>query len=100
MRHEILKKTLIYRLLAYSVTILINLGSPLGTILSIIFATISEVASLVIYYVYEYYWRKLIENNNIKKGMNILLIKGEDDKHAWYEVIEVLEENKFVIRVV
>ncbi len=99
MRHEILKKTLIYRLLAYSVTILINLGSPLGTALSVIFATISEVASLFIYYIYEYSWRNLIKRRKLKAGMSIFKLE-ERGRYNWYEVIEVLEDNKIVIKVI
>lgn len=100
MRHEILKKTLIYRLLAYSVTILINLGSPLGTALSIIFATISEVASLFIYYTYEYSWRKYIEHRLLKEGVNVLSMGADSKVRIAYEVIENLGEGKLIIKVV
>lgn len=60
----------------------------------------TELGAVFLYYIYEYFWRKHMDHNNIKKGMSVLLIKGEGDKHGWYEVIEVLEENKFVIKVV
>ena len=100
MKHEILKKTLLYRLLAYGVTILINIASPLGMALSILFATISEVTSLIIYYVYEYYWRKMIDSKNLKKGTNILMIQGNGKISIAYNVLEVLDDNKFVIDVI
>ena len=68
--------------------------------IGILFGGISELTSLFTYYTFEHFWRKHIEHNNIKKGMNILLLKEGGDRHSWYEVIEVLEENKIVIKVV
>jgi len=99
MKREILKKTLLYRLLAYVIALVIGFFSPMPITASIVFVSISEVVSLVAYYIYEYLWRRHMKRTNLKKGMSVLLIKG-NDKHDWYEVIEVLEENKLVIKVV
>ena len=101
MKHEILKKNLLYMFLAFGIgtfiTTLFLFNDPLLSF-NITFA--SEGASIGLYYIYEYLWRRHMNHSNIKKGMNVLLINDGHDKHSWYEVIEVLEENKLVIRVV
>jgi len=102
MKNEILKKTLLYRLLAFGIGMLITTSFLFkNPFLSLWITLFCETASLILYYSYEYLWRKYIDHRNIKKGMNVLLINnGKEDKHAWYNVIEVLEDNKFVIEVV
>ena len=101
MKHEILKKTLLYRLLAFGIGIFItSLFLWENPLLSLNITLVSESASIGLYYLYEYLWRRHIKRVNIKKGMSVLLIKDSNDKHNWYEVVEVLEENKFVIKVV
>lgn len=102
MKNEILKKTLIYRTLAFGIGIFITTMFLFKNPFLGLRITIScEIASLLLYYLYEYSWRKYIDRRNLKQGANILLIKnGPKDKHAWYNVIEVLDDNKFVIEVV
>lgn len=65
--------------------------------ISIIVAIIVGINSIGIYYVYEYLWQRHINRINIKKGTSIFL---KNDKHNWYEVIEVLDDNKIVIKVI
>ena len=99
MKHEILKKTLLYWVLAYFLGLGITLALPIPIAVSLLIATVSESASLGLYYTYEYFWRLQIKRTNFKKGMDILLIRN-NDKHNWYSVVEVLEDNKIVIEVV
>lgn len=101
MKNEVLKKTLIYRGLAFTVGMMIALLMTGSIILGLILGTVSELVSLTTYYLFEISWRKYIDHRNLKKGTNVLLINnGQEDKHAWYNVIEVLGENKFIIEVV
>ena len=100
MKHEILKKTLLYRLLAFGLgTFITSLFLWKDPLLSLNITLVSESASIGLYYIYEYLWRRHIKHSNIKKGMSVLLIKGSD-KHNWYEVIEDLGEGKLTIKVV
>ena len=78
-------------------TILLWGGDPF---LGLRITLVSEMASIISYYMYEYFWRRHIDRKNIKKGMGVLMIKNGKDMHNWYEVIEVLEDNKIVIKVV
>ena len=103
MKHEILKKTLVYRAFSFVITMIVStillnffFNDPL---LSWYLSIFTEIGAVFLYYGFEYLWRRHIKHTNIKKGMSVLLINGSD-KHNWYEVIEVLEENKFVIKVV
>lgn len=100
MKHEITKKTIIYRFLAFGlgmfITTLFLWSNPL---LSLKITIVSESLSIVLYYVYEYYWRKIVEHIKIKKGMNLLSVKGRKVLLE-YNVLEVLDENKFIIEVV
>ena len=104
MKHEILKKTLLYRVFSFALTmivstILLNFFFN-DVLLSWYLSIFTELGAVFLYYVFEYLWRRHIDHNNIKKGMNILLFRENCDKHSWYEVIEVLEEDKIIIRVV
>ena len=103
MKYEILKKTLVYRVFSFLLTMVVStlvLEFFINDILLSWYLSIfTEVGAVFLYYIYEYLWRRHIKRRNIKKGMSVLLIKG-NDKHDWYEVIEVLEENKLVIKVV
>ena len=101
MKQEILKKTLLYRAMVFTlgigITTILLWGEPF---LSLQITLVSEMASIISYYIYEYLWRRHINRKNIKKGMGVLMIKNGKDMHNWYEVIEVLEDNKIVIKVV
>ena len=104
MKHEILKKTLFYRVFSFGLTQTVStivLYFFLNDILLSWYLSIfTELGAVGLYYIYEYLWRRHVSRKMIKKGMNVLLIKENGDRHSWYEVIEVLEENKFVIKVV
>ncbi len=95
MKNEILKKTLIYRGLAFAVTIFIALLMT-G---SIVVGLVAELASLTTYYMFEISWRKYKKYKKLKAGMSFFILE-EKGRHNWYEVIEVLEDNKIVIKIV
>jgi len=100
MKHEILKKTLLYRFIQFGIgtfiTTLFLFNNPL---LSLKITTVSEIASVGIYYAYEYLWRKYMEYRILKEGSQILLLPDSTVRIA-YNVIEVLDDNKFIIEVV
>ena len=100
MKREILKKTLIYRLLAYALGVYIGILSPLTIEQSFFWATLGESASLILYYTYEHGWRKYIRRRNLKKGMSIFSMEGNGKVSLEYNVLEVLDDNKFIIEVV
>ena len=104
MKHEILKKTLFYRVFSFILTMVVStlvLYFLINDILLSWYLSIfTEMGAVFLYYIYEYLWRRHMNHSNLKKGMNILLLKEGGDRHSWYEVIEVLEENKIVIKVV
>lgn len=95
MNLSILKKSLLYRALAYLLGILIGIFSPMPIIVSVTFVTISEASSLALYYLYEHCWQKSARNKRLKEGFKIL-----PDKFSWYNVLEVLEDNKFIIEAI
>ena len=100
MKHEIAKKTLLYRILGFGlsmfITTLIFFDNP---ILSINVSLATEISAVLLYYLYEYFWRKYVERINLKKGSHILLVPDTTARIA-YNVIEVLEDNKMIIEVV
>jgi len=100
MRHEILKKTLLYRLLAYVLGICIGILSPLSIGQSFFWATLGEGVSVVLYYIYEHSWRRYIDHRLLKKGINVLSINGDSRVRIAYEVIEDLGEGQLIIKVV
>ena len=100
LKHEIAKKTLIYRLLAYALGVYIGILSPLTIVQSFFWATLGETVSLILYYTYEHSWRRFIKRINLKKGMNIFSMEGNGKVSIEYNVLEVLDDNKFVIEVV
>lgn len=59
---------------------------------------VSELASLITYYIFEVSWRKHIKHKKLKAG--VLLMTEKRGRYNWYEVIEVLEDNKIVIKVI
>jgi len=101
LKYEILKKTLLYRLLAFAIgafiTTLFLWHNPF---LSLKITVVSEFASIGLYYLFEYLWRRHVEKAKLKKGMNILLMEVNGKISLEYNVLEVLEDNKFVIEVV
>lgn len=104
MKHEILKKTLLYRSFSFGLTmimstIILNILVN-DMLLSWYLSIFTEMGAVVLYYIYEYFWRRHINSERVKKGMNVLMIKGNSDKHNWYEVIEDLGEGKIIIKVV
>ena len=100
MKQEILKKTLLYRLLAYVLGIYIGILSPLSITQSFFWATLGEGASVVLYYIYEHGWRKYVERRRLKKGTNVLAMTGDGKVRIAYEVIEDLGEGKLIIEIV
>ena len=98
MKHKVLKKTIIYRILAFVIAMAIGLFSPIPISVSIIFVIVSETVSLATYYLYEFLWERHINKKNLKLGMRMWL--GEShDKYGWFNVIEVLEDGKIIIEV-
>ena len=94
MRHEIIKKTIVYRLIAFTIGLLIPILMTGSIMLGIISGLVCETISLITYYLYELSWNKAF--HRLKKGSRIMLI---DDKYSWYNVVEELDENKFIIEV-
>ena len=101
MKREILKKTLIYRVLAFwlgmFITTLILFDDPWKSLEVTIW---TEIGAISLYYTFEHYWRKFVEWKRLKKGMNLLSIEGNGKVSIEYNVLEVLEDNKFIIEVV
>ena len=98
MKYEILKKTLLYRVLAFGLgTFITTLFLFHDPILSFNITLVSEGASVGLYYIYEYFWRRRMNSKKLKEGMKMY---SANDKHGWYNVIKVLEDNKFIIEVV
>ena len=96
MKHEILKKTLLYRIISFCFTITMTTIFTLAFILltkikslpiSITVAIIIEIATIGLYYTFEYYWRKLVEYKRLKKGDSVLCINGDPKVRIAYEVI-------------
>ncbi len=99
MKNEILKKTLIYRGLAFVVGMMIALLMTGSIVLGLMVGFVSETASLTTYYIFELSWRKYIKHKKLKAGMGLFMLE-ERGRYNWYEVVEVLEDNKIVIKVV
>ena len=99
MRNEVLKKTLIYRGLAFAVGIFIALLMTGSITLGLMIGLVSELASLATYYIFEISWRKYIKHKKLKAGMSLFMLE-ERGRYNWFEVIEVLEDNKIVIKVI
>ncbi len=59
---------------------------------------ISELSSLITYYMFEVSWRKHIKHKKLKAG--VLIMAEKRGRYNWYEVLEVLEDNKFIIKVI
>lgn len=104
MKHEIAKKTLIYRTLAFTCGLIVGIFATIFLnipfYINLIIAVVSEVVSIGLYYSFENYWRRLIERIKIKKGMNLFSIEVNGKVKIGYNVLEVLEDNKFIIEVV
>ena len=97
MKHEIIKKTIIYRILAFFIALAIGLFSPIPLSISIAFVIVSEGVALATYYLYEWLWKRHVDMKNIKNGMRMFSLKT--GKYGWYNVIELLEDGKMVIEV-
>ena len=101
MKYEILKKTLFYRLVSFGMTTFITTLFLFSDPLKSLWITIcSEIGAVMLYYTYEYYWRKLVERRCLKKGDNVLCINGDSKVRIAYEVIEDLGEGKLIIEIV
>ena len=109
MKYEILKKTLLYRLLAFIIglflttvlTVYFLFIAGLSTlIISLVVAVIVEINSIGIYYMYEFLWRRYIEHIHLKEGTNVLCMNGDSKVRIAYEVIEDLGEGKLIIKVI
>ena len=100
MKHKIIKKTILYRLLAYGIALLIGFYSPMSINISFLFVSISEGISLATYYLYEFFWDAYSNKQKIKAGMRFFTQLAPDkDKYGWYKVIEDLGDGKMVIEV-
>ena len=109
MKYEILKKTLIYRMLAFIIGLIITtiltltllMMRELNTLtISLVVAIIVEINSIGVYYIFEYFWRKYVEHRRLKEGTSVLSITGDSKVRIAYEVIEDLGEGKLIIKVI
>jgi len=97
MKREILKKTLLYRTIAISLGLLLPFLITGQFVLSIIVGIVTESTSLITYYIYEYCWRMYMKKKKLRQGMKMFVA---NDKHGWYNVLEVQDDNKILIEVV
>lgn len=100
MKNEILKKTLLYRMIAISLGLLLPYLITQQLIISITVGIITESVSLITYYIYESLWRKHVERKRLKKGVHLLQINGDEKVRISYNVLEDLGDGKLVIEVV
>jgi len=102
MRHEILKKTLLYRVFSFALAMIVSSAVVFlflyNSLLTWHLTIWTEVAAVSLYYSFEYSWRKYIEKRRIKEGTNLFSI-GDSKVKIAYNVIEVLDDNKFIIEV-
>jgi len=68
--------------------------------ISITVAIIIEIATIGLYYTFEYYWRKYVEHRRLKEGDSVFQINGDPKVRIGYEVIEDLGEGKLIIEVI
>ena len=101
MKYEILKKTLLYRLLSFGLstflTTLLLWGDPWKSFEITIW---TEIGAVCLYYVYEFFWRKYVERKRLKEGDSVLCMNGDSKVRIAYEVIEDLGEGKLIIEIV
>lgn len=104
MKSEILKKTLMYRIVSFALTMIVStiilnifINDPL---LSWYLSIFTEIGAVVLYYGFEHLWRKYINHRLLKKGTSVLSMNGDSKVRIAYEVIEDLGEGKLIIEVV
>ena len=100
MKHEIIKKTLVYRVIAITIGLTIPILLTGSLVIGLQNGLITEACTLASYYTFEILWRKFVDMKRLKAGMDMYLLGENSDKHGWYNVVKVIDENKFVIEVV
>jgi len=103
MKHEIVKKTLLYRVFSFILTQIISTlvvdFFVHDIFLSWWLSLFTELGAVCLYYIYEHGWKRLIKRIKLRKGMNLFSIKGNGKVSISYNVLEVLGDNKFIIEV-
>jgi len=101
LKHEILKKTMLYRILGFGlsmfITTLIFFKEPL---LSLNVSITTEGGALALYYLFEYSWRKYVNHKKIKGGTSLFSIGSNRKVLLEYNVLEDLGDGKILIEVV
>ena len=101
MKHEILKKTMLYRILGFGlsmfITTLIFFTNPM---LSLNVSIATEASALGLYYAYEYLWRRYTEHKKLKEGVHIFSIGSNRKVLLEYNVLEDLGDGKILIEIV
>lgn len=102
MKHEIIKKTLLYRTIAVGIGLLLPILLTGNIVLGLKTALITESTTLATYYLFELAWRKYVERQRVREGVSLFVLgNGDGNKvRIAYNVIEVIDENKFVIEVI
>lgn len=97
MKHELIKKTLVYRTLAIATGLVLPILLIGDVKIGLQMGISTEITTMVIYYLFELSWRRYVNGHKYRLPVEIFI--SNDDKHGWYNVIEDLGDNKFVIEV-
>lgn len=96
-KHEIIKKTLLYRILSISIGFFVPFLISGDLLFTLKVGFFTEFSTTLIYYLYERVWRIFVREKILEEGNNLLLTH---DKNVQYELLEKIDDDKYIIKIV